>query len=187
MFMANYYDQFLCESWNKVVLNSKSSQEQFWDICRMFEEKGYLIKNLTAVSTFSIGPFRIAANISLEKKDMLLFFAEVVIPILITESALASFEDKWLFVLLPLTHICINMLDKMCFVKDISAWKVLLYIKSRNNVNHFPTINDIKSSLHKKERGMVNDIIDNLFSHKSIITSSNALIENINNGYKSLV
>jgi hypothetical protein len=186
--MSNdYYDQFLCESWNKIVPDCQLPRERFWDICRIFEENGYLQKNHTAVTTFSIGPFRIATNLSIEKKDMLLFFAEVVIPALVTESQLISFEDKWQYILLPLTHICINLLDKTCYIKDKTTWRVLLYIKKENSAGHNPTLAEIKLLLPEKEQLETEEIVRYLLSFKGIIDTSNALVEKVNDGYKSLV
>jgi len=186
--MSNdYYDIYLCERWNRSITNSRLPQERFWDLCRIFEEHGYLIKNPTAVSTLSIGPFRIATSLSLEKKDFLLFFAEIIIPVLVTESTITSLEDIWQFILLPLTNVCINLLDKTCYVKDKLAWKILLYIKNKNKNAHYPTLTEIKTMLPNKDRIKTRETVKILLSYKNILGSSNALIEKVNNGYKSFV
>lgn len=182
-----YYDTILCNAWNKATVDMLQ-QENFWEICRILEDKGYLLKNQTAVTTFAIGPFRIATNISIEKKDLLMFFAEVIIPVLLQDSQITSGADKWQFVLLPLVHICVNLLDKTFLIKDIDVWKILLYIKNRNHVGRSPSLCEIKTLFPEEEGKQVEKMMKELLSYPNFLGASDALIEIVSDGgYKSLV
>lgn len=143
------YDTRLKEIWNSLRENEKICEEQLWELCRIFEEDGLLLKSPKFVGTRSIGPFYIAYR-DVQRIDILEFFASELMPALISLNAQLSFEAICSLFLCPAALLCVKVINRTFLLNNPLEWELLLYIKHQNDQNKYPRFDDI--------------IKDNLFS-----------------------
>lgn len=189
--MKQSFDLKLSEKWNNVHNYSKTAPEQFWDVCRILStnKNKYLISDQGAVSAISIGPFNIATSIDITQKDFLVFFAESIFPALITEIKELSFEEAYPLYLVPAFKILTYILEHSFFIQDPLQWEILIYIKTSNEIERFPTIPEIINEFIKlNDSKTINDAIHSLLNiENNFGTKSAVIFIDTNNGIHSLV
>lgn len=137
-------DGYLTKIWNEMNMSVQVVEENFWDICRILEKEGFLVSDDAAISTISVGPFKIASTVDIKKKDLLIYFLETIVPIIFSKINSLSFDQVYSLCLLPAFNILINLANNCYWIKDILQWEILMYIKRENLHGIYPTVNDIK-------------------------------------------
>lgn len=136
------YDAFLKDVWNEVRTDEPVKEEQFWDLCRIFESKGMLKGNTKFVGVSSIGPFHVAYK-DVSKIDILSFFATELVPALISINKNLSFEDMYGIFLCPAALLCAKAANNTFLIKDPLEWEILLLIRNLNTQKKYPSIKEI--------------------------------------------
>ena len=173
-----YIDNILKEKWNSIHENSIVSEEQFWEICRIFEKAGYAEGNRKTVGIRTIGPFNIV-NKDFQRKDILSYFLQVIIPAFMQKAQNLQFEDFYAIYLIPLVQIFIGINTNFTFVKDELVWEILLYLKRENVNNRYPTLDDLKEDEFFKEHSVkdINNAFNAILNMKTVIGDSKKIIE----------
>lgn len=174
----NKVDSYLCSEWNKVNSSEQILEENFWDLCRRLEEGGFLIGDDSAISAVSIGPFNLASTIEIEKKDKILYFLETIVPAIFSKVKGLPFDQVYSLYLLPAAGILIGLAAQSYWIKDILQWEILMFIKSENNRNIYPTNNEVKKSddFRGFEEEQIDQAIEALKEVKSVLGDRHALI-----------
>lgn len=174
-----YVDSYLSVTWNKTNVSEQIIEENLWDFCRLFEEKGLLVGDDASISAISIGPFRIASTVELKKKDMLVNFLEITVPAIFSKVNALTFEQAYSLYLLPIALLFINLSEQCCFIKDTLQWEVLMFIKRQNQNNIYPTVGEICKSADFKgvEIWQISDCIEELGCFKNIFGDKNCLVQ----------
>lgn len=139
-------DGYLSKIWNETNISTQIIEENFWDMCRMLEKEGFVVSDDAAVSTISIGPFKIASTIDIKKKDLLIYFLETIVPTIFSKVSGLPFDQVYSLYLLPASNLLINLADNCYWIKDLLQWEILMYIKKENQHGIYQTVNEIKKS-----------------------------------------
>ena len=174
----NKIDAYLCLEWNKANPSKQISEENFWDLCRKLEDEGFLTGDDSAISTVSIGPFNLASTIGFEKKDKILYFLETIVPAIFSKVNGLSFAQAYSLYLLPAVSILIKLADQSYWIEDILQWEILMFIKSKNDCNVYPTNSEIKISddFRGVEERQIDQAIETLKGVKNVLGDKHALI-----------
>lgn len=189
MIFTGELDTYIIDAWNEIHSQSTVTEEAVWNMCRELEEHGLATGDECAVSTRSIGPFKIATKLDVDKKSILKFWVESVIPSLICANAGLSFDQFYTLYLLPASRLLIKFVCNTVIIKDDVAWKVLIYIKNENNQNRYPTLKVILSNDFKCSDQIVRQAIERLISEEHSIagTKCSLIEEHTNGGFESKV
>lgn len=171
--MDHSFDSVLSATWNTVHPEDKVAPEHFWDICRELSDCGFLQCDKGAVSTIQIGPFYIAAKLEANKKDILTFFVENVVPALVVHTATLTFSEAYPLYIVPTFKILLHILDNTFMIHDPLYWEVLLYIKNANSRGVFPTVAEIEQALGRPSIG---EVINSLLAIKNSVGEVNSVI-----------
>ena len=139
-------ERYISKMWNEINTSTYMVEENFWDMCRILEKEGFLVADDAAVSTISIGPFRIASTIDIKRRDIFIYFLKVIVPIIFSKANGLPFDQVYSLYILPAVELLINLADNCCWIKDLLQWDVLMYVKKDNQRGIYPTVNDIKKS-----------------------------------------
>lgn len=171
-------DEYLSKTWNSINKYGGVMDENFWDICRRLESKGFLDSDDAAISAISIGPFKIASDIDIKKKEFLAFFLEIIIPTTFSKMSGMSFEQVYTLYLLPVINIFISLSDRCFCINDLLQWEILLYLKEKNSINIYPTVDEIKKSAQFKnfEGWQIEKSINELKNYESLLGDKHNLI-----------
>lgn len=171
-------DSYLSAIWNNTNKSEHIIEENLWDLCRILEDGGFLVGDDAAISAISIGPFKIASTVEIEKKDMLIFFLETIIPAIFSKVNGLSFDQVYSLYLLPAAKILISLADQSYWIRDLLQWEILLFIKKENENHVYPTCNDIKKSdtFREFEDWQVYDAIKNLEDVGNMLGNKHSLI-----------
>lgn len=138
----NYIDSYLSKVWNETNISEKVLEENFWDVCRVFEGAGFLISDDAAVSAISVGPFKIASTMEIQKKDLLMYFLETMVPAIFSKANGLPFEQVYSLYLLPAANLFISLTNSCYCIKDSLQWDMLMYIREKNRHGIYPTLNE---------------------------------------------
>lgn len=171
-------DKYLSKIWNETNTSTHMIEENFWDLCRVLEREGFLVSDDAAVSAISIGPFRIASTIDINRKDYLKYFLEVIMPAIFSKINDLPFDQVYSLYLLPALGLFIDLADNCYWIKDLLQWDVLMYIRKDNQHGIYPTINDIKKAKEFVgfEEWQIEDAIKQLNNQENILGDRNKLI-----------
>ena len=174
-----YVDLYLCSKWNEINISEKKVEENFWDFCRILEKEGYLSGDDASVTTISIGPFRIVSQMEIERKNLLSFFLEIVVPALLTKAKGMQFDQVYALYLLPAANLFLSLASHCYWIKDLLQWEILMYIEKKNNSEEYPTIEEIKNSpeFSGVETWQIDQAIEELKNLTSILGDKNSLIK----------
>ena len=175
----NEIDEYLCKVWNKTNTSTQLVAENFWDMCRMLEEDGFLVADNAAISTMSIGPFKIATTIDIQKENMLNYFLKIIVPVVFLKVNCLTFEQAYDLYLLPVIEILINLVNNCFWVRDLLQWELLIFIKGKNREGIYPTIDEIIKSEEFKgfEKQKIENVIKQLKEFRSILGDGHSLID----------
>ena len=173
-----YADSILKEKWNSLHENSIVSEEQFWEICRIFENAGYAEGNRKTVGINTIGPFKII-NKDFQRKEILTYFLQVIIPAFMQKMTSLQFEEFYAIYLIPLIQIFIGINSNFTFIKDELSWEILLYLKRENENNKYPTLDDLKKDEFFREHSVkdINNAFYAILNMKTVIGDSKKILE----------
>lgn len=179
-----YVDSYLCSVWNEINVSEKKVEENFWDLCRIMEKEGYLIGDDASVTTISIGPFKIVSKVEIERKSLLSFFLEIVVPATLTKAKGLQFDQVYALYLLPAVNLFISLASHCYWIKDLLQWEILMYIGRKNENQEYPTIEEIKKSpeFFGVESWQIDKAMEELKSFKSILGDKTSLVEVDHNG-----
>lgn len=171
------FDSMLSATWNTAHPEDKVAPEHFWDICRELSDCGFLQCDKGAVSTIQIGPFHVAAKLEATTKDILTFFVESVVPVLVAHTATLTFNEAYPLYFVPAFKILLHILDNAFMIRDPIQWEVLIYIKNANSRGVFPTATDIEQalSLHD-DRSPVLEVVNGLLAVKNGVGKVDSVI-----------
>lgn len=177
------FDTQLKNTWNRLRPDQIISEEQLWDLCRIFESDGMLEGNTEFVGVKSIGPFRIAYN-DPSKYDIINFFASVLVPALINFNSQLPFNEVYNNYLCPAATLLAYISDKAYLVKDPLEWELLLLIKNMNDNNKWPSLEEILSNpvIKSYDKPKVYNALKSLSSITSLLDSKKKLITIDSNG-----
>lgn len=175
----NNVDTYICEIWNQNSLSQKLVEENFWDICRLLQREKFVNSDDTAIAAYSIGPFRMASDMEVNKKDLLHFFLEIIIPNIFSRANNLGFDQVYSLYLLPAVLLLISFADHHYWIKDSLQWELILYIQNRNKIDIYPTIREIKEAREFRdiEEKEIRIALKELSQFNSILGDIHELIE----------
>ncbi len=174
----NYIDSYLSEVWNKTNISEKRLEENFWDVCRVLEGAGFLISDDAAVSAVSVGPFKIASTLDVQRKDLLVFFLETIVPAIFSKASGVPFEQVYSLYLLPAANLFISLTSGCYWIKDMLQWDVLMYIREKNRRGIYPTLDEIKKAdeFTGLEEWQMEEAVRNLGDFENLLGDRHELI-----------
>ena len=183
----NCVDNYLRDCWNNIS-SEKVYSENFWNYCRLLESKNILNSDKGAVSTLAIGPFKIALDLEFTRKDILLFYFEIIIPAIIAKCVNNTFEDAYNLFILPSAQVLIKILDGTFIIKEEILWNILIYIQQQNNENFYPKEIDISNHFLDLDIFQIRSALHKLECIKNTLGEVKSIIKKDAEGrYKSLV
>jgi hypothetical protein len=136
-------DSEIARTWNALG-RDECSPEATWELCRVLEQSCLLVTSRRAVSTVSVGPFRVAT--SPDKARLTRAFIEGGLPAVVrTLCEGLTFAEAAIEVLLNAFMVCAALAETSAIIDDDVAWCVLVYIKGRNREGEFPSYDDLLS------------------------------------------
>jgi len=175
--MERSFDSVLSATWNTAHPEDKITPEHFWDLCRQLSDCGFLQCDKGAVSTIQIGPFHIAAKLEANRKDILTFFVESVVPALVAHTATLTFNEAYPLYIVPAFKILLHILDNAFMIHDPFQWEVLLYIKSANSRDVCPTATEIEQAIAQHDSSSpILEVVNSLLSIKNSVGEVNPVI-----------
>lgn len=174
----NNYDTLLKNEWNKRRAEEAISEEQLWDLCRIFEAAGMLKGNSSFVGVGSIGPFHVAYK-DVSKIDILEFFAGELMPALIAINNTLTFAEIYGLFLFPAAFLCAKASSKIFIIKDPLEWEILLLIKHLNQLRIYPTPEELisRQEFQNVDRVDVYNAFKSLSEKASFLNEEEKLIE----------
>lgn len=174
-----YLDEYLCDKWNEVHPEKRIADENTWEFCRILMEAGLLESNKSAVSTTSIGPFRIASKMKIKRRDVYDFLLDTVFPIALSASNILTFHEACTLYLIPAAKFVIAFLDNNYLIKDSLQWDILLYIKGENACNRYPKFSDLEKDekFAGYEREQLKEALMGLEKHLNLNKDKCSLVE----------
>lgn len=171
-------DEYLSKMWNETNTSTQIIEENFWDMCRILEKDGFVVSDDAAVSTISIGPFKIASTLDIKRKDLLIYFLETIVPAIFSKVSGLPFDQVYSLYLLPASNLLINLADNCYWIKDLLQWEILMYIKEENQHGVYPTVNDIKKSKEFTgfEERQMEDAVKKLKNFENVLGDKHKLI-----------
>ena len=164
-------DQFIKEKWNENNPHDKIFEENTWEMCRKLEQMGLLDCDDASVTALSIGPFRIASKLDPTRREGMVFFITTIIPAIFAQKREATFDETYETYILPFIVLLVNVMSRMCIIKEWIEWDLLTHIKKENKANRFPTEKDIIMSDRFKtfEERQIKESLIKLQNYKNVV------------------
>lgn len=173
-----FVDCYFSKVWNGFNQSGQMAEEHFWDICRVLEDGGFLASDDAAISAISIGPFKIVSTMDIQKKDLLVYFLEIIVPVIFSNVSGLPFEQVYSLYLLPAANLLIGLANNCYAVKDLLQWEILMYIREKNRHDVYPTFHDIKNAVEFQgvEEWQMEEAIKKLGDFKNSLGDKHELI-----------
>jgi hypothetical protein len=181
--MINSIDNLLKIKLEDLLKEEKISEAIFWEACRILEEGRIVTSEKKSFATLSIGPYSIASNLHISKKEYLLFIIQSLLPFLVKKENNSVLESIVEYILKPVFEIASFIINRSVFITDELEWEILLFIKKQNKIGIYPSLNEISLNISIKDPVVIEDKVKNLME----LNKKVEILKYESNGYLSIV